>query len=535
MSTFGDYKSYKQYEPYYANWKQMRNYKEAQQEKFISLHPDKINKVDIQKSEALLRAIDIMDEYSQKRAEDMEVATEMVVGYGLEAAMLGGSLVGGLIGLMPPIKNFLTKQFGTDKTAKTIISMIPIGFGALAGIIAAFPLYAWAAKTEVSASRKGRFEAMQKELKHPNAFAILTDEQLKEAQEIAQKTSLKNKKDKKEGIFKTLKNMAINSKSYTQQKKQFEIELLEASMHKEDKMTPEEIENAKKDQQLLTKLVEKIDIASQDYAENAELATQTLSTLALGLGVLFSLGVDKVLNLLKIKSADKVSMVTKGLSIAAPIGLSILAAQIQKEASRVGRFKAKQELMNNPAKLAYVSDEDAKTVKDVHVETTKKENIFEFFTHAFKDNREYKKYKKITAQKEERFYKALENMKLTPEQEKQAKTLQRNTFKTFSKVDEKSQKYSESIEALGQAIALPISLLFTGVAAAFGGKIVAKALQTKNPTEKTTAFTKYIGLIVLSSIPSILVNAIITKEQKKASRIANMLAINEMQDYRDFR
>ena len=65
MSTFGDYKSYKQYEPYYANWKQMRNYKEAQQEKFISLHPDKINKVDIQKSEALLRAIDSMDEYSQ--------------------------------------------------------------------------------------------------------------------------------------------------------------------------------------------------------------------------------------------------------------------------------------------------------------------------------------------------------------------------------------------------------------------------------------------------------------------------------------
>ncbi len=535
MSTFGDYKSYKQYEPYYANWKQMRNYKEAQQEKFISLHPDKINKVDIQKSEALLRAIDIMDEYSQKRAEDMEVATEMVVGYGLEAAMLGGGLLGGLVGLIPPIKSFLIKQFGTNKALKTITGMIPMGFGALAGIVAAFPLYAWAAKTEVSASRKGRFEAMQKELKHPNAFAILTDEQLIEAQEIAKKIPLNDKKNKKEGIFKTIKNMAIDSKSYTQQKKQFEIELLEASKHKEDKMTSEEIENAKKDQQLLTKLVEKIDIASQDYAENAELATQTLSTLALGLGVLFSLGVDKVLNLLKIKSADKVSMVTKGLSIAAPIGLSILAAQIQKEASRVGRFKAKQELMNNPAKLAYVSDEDAKTVKDVHVETTKKENIFEFFTHAFKDNREYKKYKKITAQKEERFYKALENMKLTPEQEKQAKTLQRNTFKTFSKVDEKSQKYSESIEALGQAIALPISLLFTGIAAAFGTKMIAKALQSKNPAEKTTAFTKYIGLVVLSSIPSIFVNAIITKEQKNASRIANMLAINEMQDYRDFR
>ena len=536
MSVFGDYKSYKNYEPAYANLKQMRNYKEAQQEKFISSNPDKINKTDIQKSKALLRAIDIMDEYSQKRAENMEVFTEVVVGYGLDAAMFGGAAVGFALGALPPIKNFLTKIFGTDKASKNLLKIAPIAFGGIAGIISAFPLYAWAAKTEVSASRKGRFEAMQKELKHPNVFAVITDEQLKEVEEKAKKLQPeKEKKENSKSIFKMLKNMGIENKDYKIQKKKFELELLEATKHLQDEMTPEEIENAKKDQQLLTKLVEKIDIASQDYAENAELATQTLTTLALGLGVLFSLGVDKILNLLKIKSAAKISVITKTLSIAAPITLGIFSAQIQKEASRVGRFKAKQELINNPAKLAYVSDEELNSVGDVRINEVKKEGIFKFFTHAFKDNREYHKYQKTTAKTEERFYKALEDIKLTPEQDKQAKKLQRNTFKTFNKVDEKSQKYSESIEALGQAIALPISLIFTGIGAALGAKIMVKAMRSKNSVEKSTGIIKYVGLVTLSSIPSIIINAIITKEQKKASRIADMLAINELKDYREFR
>ena len=118
---------------------------------------------------------------------------------------------------------------------------------------------------------------------------------------------------------------------------------------------------------------------------------------------------------------------------------------------------------------------------------------------------------------------------------KDAQTLQRNTFKTFNKVDEKSQKYSESIEALGQAIALPVSLLFTGIGVVIGTKYLTRGVKSNSKLEMASNFSKYLSAILLSILPSIGINALITKEQKKASRIADMLAINEMSDYRHFR
>jgi len=42
------------------------------------------------------------------------------------------------------------------------------------------------------------------------------------------------------------------------------------------------------------------------------------------------------------------------------------------------------------------------------------------------------------------------------------------------------------------------------------------------------------GTILLFTLPSIIINAFITKEQKKAARVANMEAINELSNYRKF-
>lgn len=77
-----------------------------------------------------------------------------------------------------------------------LASVVPSLIGMLVGMAASFPAVVWATKAQVSASRKGRFEAMSKDLKNPATFAVLTPEQQKKAEEIAKDIKLDDK-DKK--------------------------------------------------------------------------------------------------------------------------------------------------------------------------------------------------------------------------------------------------------------------------------------------------------------------------------------------------
>ena len=531
---FGDYKSYKKFAPQYTEWKSKRDFQEAKCIKYLQENPNAVKQADIQKSKAILRAIDVMDEYSQRKAENAEVATESIVSTGLELAMMAGMGLAFLAIQLKPLQNLLKKYSKNDKKLAFMYTMASTVAGGMLGTVAAFPLYAWAAKAEVKASRRGRFEAMKKELSDPKTFAVLNEEQEKQlAQNLK---TLETQKEKKE-IFKgfkesweAVKGLAVDSKSYLKQRLEFEIDLAKDKKHFDKELTTKEIENAKKDQQLLTKLVEKIDIASQDYAENAELATSAVMTTVFSLGALFTLCYEKIAKSLKLKT----TAVPAYLSMGAMLFSSIFAAQIQKQASRVGRFKVKQELLKNPEQLVYVADEKTGEIKDVQINSQKKTGMFKFLKEAWKNNKEFEKWKKTQGAEEKKLSKAMENIELSDEQLKDAKRLQHNTFKTFNKIDENSQKYAESIEALGQAIQYPLGLILGGIGVALGMKHLTKIKNPKNTAEMTMPLIKYVSTVFLATLPSIGINAYITKEQKKASRVANMLAINEMQDYRNF-
>lgn len=536
---FGDYKSYKLYAPQYAEWKSARDLAETKRKTYLKQNPNEIKTQDIQTSKTILRAIDIMDEYSQKRAEDMEVAAESVVSMGLEVALIIGAGIGFLTTRLKPFQKLIEKYAKDNKKMQNIMAYTAMGIGGIIGSVAAFPLYAWAAKAEVKASRKGRFEAMRKELNDTKTFAVLTPEQEREVNKNLKTLGLqKEVKNPFKGIkesWETIKEMTTDSPEYLRQRMVFEQRLNSDIQHFNEELSPEEIENAKKDQQLLTKLVEKIDIASQDYAENAELATSTLITLGVGFGSLLTLGYEKLAQKFKWKQ----SSIPAGIGLLGMLGASIMSASIQKQAARVGRFKAKQELVKNPEQLVYVSDEKTGKITDIEVKPQEKLGMFKFLKEAWKNNKEFEKWKETEGAKEKNITKALSNIELSEEQMKEARRLQHNTFKTFNKVDEKSQKYAESIEAIGQSIQYPLSLVFSGIGMIFGIKHLEKALaqMDKQKVDKafvTNAYMKYIAVIFLSTLPSILINAYITKEQKKASRVANMLAINEMQDYKHF-
>ncbi len=93
----------------------------------------------------------------------------------------------------------------------------------------------------------------------------------------------------------------------------------------------------------------------------------------------------------------------------------------------------------------------------------------------------------------------------------------------FNKVDEKSQTYSESTEALGEIVQTCGSL----IAMIPGVLGYAKSLKNKN---MLTGAISLVGAV----LPAIILNIIVTKEQKSASKVASMLAIKELDDYRQF-
>ncbi len=535
MTIIGDYKSYKKYAVLYPEWKNKYDLAEAKRVEYLKRNPNDINSDDLQRSSALLRAIDIMDEASQKKAEDMEVITEQVVGMGMEFAMTVGAGLGFVVSLLKPVKNFFAKFAQNGKKSAMLASIVSMTGGMLISTAAAFPLYAWAAKAEVSASRRGRFEAMRTDLANPKIFAVLTPEQEKQVEEALlnmpkKKTKLPNPiKSIKENLH-SIKEMAFDSPEYQYQKAMFDYKLQEDANLIGSELNDKETEDAKRDQQLLTKLVEKIDIASQDYAENAELATSTLTTSVFGFSALVSLLYEKIAS----KLNAKLSVLPHILSLTAAVGSGIFAASIQKEASRVGRFKVKQELIKNPERLYYVDDEKADSITDVEPKPYKKMGMIKFLINAWKNDREYKKWKKTEGEKEKFLVKTIENLEMSDEQIKDAKRLQHNTFKTFNVVDENSQKYSESIEALGQAMQTPLAVVFSTIGAVLGLKHLAKAAKSNTAVGQASAYAKYAMSVLISTLPLVGVNAYITREQKNASRVADMLAIDELSDYRQF-
>ena len=187
--------------------------------------------------------------------------------------------------------------------------------------------------------------------------------------------------------------------------------------------------------------------------------------------------------------APKMSKGSRGaLSAITPLAvlfpLNLYLTSQTKEAAKVGRHKAKQELTQDLSKLAYFDDEALKKAKIEDYKPQKKgifDRIkidFKFIPQYLKDRKEFQKYKKTNWFEEEKFYIALKTVPITEEQEKDAKNLQEKVFFVFDELDEMSQQYSEHVEGgigLAQnafkvvkgltmitAVMLPLYCLFTG-------------------------------------------------------------------------
>lgn len=554
--------SYKQYLPQYKQWKESQDALEQKRLEYLRQHPEKIDKDDIQRGEALLSAINTLDDYSQNRAEDVEVATTAGVEQALAWVSLAGLGIGFLLSKVPAINNKLGNYLKDIRFGDSVFSGMGLKkispaniMGAVAGSIlssiACIPLAAYAAKLEVGASRRGRFEAMKTDLSNPNHFAVLTPEQIKQLENESQNTVLtpEEKKKKKDGysIFdpiKTLFKIAKENEQYKIDKEEFERKLDNHSNKFDVELNSKDIENAKRDQQLITKIIHKIDVASQDYAEKAELATSSAVYAGYATGGILALLAKGGAKLFKAKSENVFLQIILPMAafVGIPIAAALLGTKIQKQASRVGRHNVIQEMRNNPESLVYLNDEELKNDKNIHTPKKEKDpNVFKFALKLFRENRAYNKYLKENGEQIAKRQKATEKITVDKKQTKDAQTLQENTFKAFNKIDDMSQEYSERVEAKGEVIKR-VTKETGAVASMLLGVATVKNLLSVDLDApdllKNNKVRLGLGLgvlsLILKTVPPAIIDMVVTKEQKKASRVANMLGIQELQDYRHF-
>ncbi len=166
-----------------------------------------------------------------------------------------------------------------------------------------------------------------------------------------------------------------------------------------------------------------------------------------------------------------------GTGVTSFIGL-IMALKLQKNAARAGRYNAKEELRNNPQEFISYSEEEMKQVENVKAEEKTAGQKFKeymmFIPTAWKHYKAYDNYKKGELKDTKALKEELKKLEVSEEQLREGKNLQRKLFNTFEEIDDKSQEYSENMEA-----ASDISMQFAqlgGLAAIFAPFVTTATL-----------------------------------------------------------
>lgn len=438
-----------------ANRKNLKNWE--QEQKNIDLRRKELSKrkpatpEELERAKSLGRAIvdavDITDDYSETSAQKMEMATEGAI------ALL--TLPLGIIPMIIAFKDLLNTQRVLKWSAG----------GAIATLVATIPLTFWATQKQKEASRIARFMARDEELKDPKSFVEYTPEQIKQAQEIA-KDIPDEKEEKKDGIlkfvpfretFKLLSELSKNKKAYKKWAENRPQEEAQELAEKKANTSGATLAIAAKDKDVVTNIIKKINMAAEEYSENTETAVGTVGMLSAFAGLAAgSIAAGAAYLLKKVKIVPNVKYLEAmvgGVALLIPLFTPLFANKYIIKAAQIGRFKAKQELMEDPNNFVHRDEQEMESVKDIEA-PKEKEGIFKttidnikFFFKLLKDGKEYDEYKEKQEKEDNKLRKALLKVEVTDEQLTRAKNLQEKVFNVFEKADEMWQRYSEDAES----------------------------------------------------------------------------------------
>jgi len=368
---------FKTYRTEYTAWNEHKKIQDAKRQEYLRKNPDAIKDYDVQRAKNLLNAVDMMDKAVSINSDHSNTVVESVTSMGLGYAAVGGAALGLIFQKLGFVQNVINKTVGKYPKSKNIISTgITMASGIL-GVIAAYPVYAFFSNIDSKIDRKKRFDTMEKELQDPKLFAVLDYDQKKEYEKnivqlqktpkaITPQVVIENK-------WRNLKKITKEVLYYDKEQTEFQKKYEEDKSLYELNLTEKEIKDAKKDKVLLCVMLKEMNTNAQSYEEKMQKITDNLTTLSFACGGILTLGYERIAKALKFKS----SSLPAGMGMLLMLGSTFFATWAQKRASHVGRFKAKQQLMETPESLVYISQKRTDTIEDdkISVEHRKKSSI----------------------------------------------------------------------------------------------------------------------------------------------------------------
>ena len=527
---------YKIYKTEYAAWNEHKRIQDAKRQEYLRKNPDAIKDYDLQRAKKLLTAVDMMDKAVSLNSDHTNTVVESITSVGLGYAAVVGAALGLLFQNVGFVQKIINKAVAKQPKSRNIISAGLTLVSGVLGVVAAYPAYTFFSNVDSKIDRKKRFDTMENELQDPKMFAVLDLEQkkifkkniseLEKAPKVTTPQVVIEKNWKK--FKKNIKEILHYDKEQTNFQKKYEEDV---SLY-ETVLTEKEIKDAKKDKVLLCVLAKEINNNAQSYEEKMRRITDNMITMSFAFGSILSLGYERLANRFKFKS----SSLPAGMGIVLMLGSTFFATWAQKRAAHVGRFKAKQQLMENPERLVYISNMKTNTIEDdkIDVKQGKRTTIVKFLKEFFKHNKEYNNWKNSPSLTGKEVSKALENIELSQEQLEDGQRLKTNMFKTFYKVDSNTQKYSSKIDMARESIKYPIMLVLGSMGSLIGMKHLVALRNAVSPKDVFKASGKYVGIVTLFTLPAVLINSYFANMKKMAARISDMSTMKDLEDYRFF-
>ncbi len=550
-----------EYSDEYKDWKGNQLESEKKKLKYydeIKLSYKDKDKED-QRIDSVLNAMDVLDDYSQKRAEEAQKSADIITSFisisgGLFGASIGTFLNGNkkIKAVLKNLSQYLDKYVkNKNLNSEMLVQIIPAVLGALIGGIVSQPVSTLVDSNNQKIYKIESENVINNELKDPKSFAILDDNQKKLVDDIVNNkiNSDEIKKEYKKSKVNILKISEMTIENLLTKEEEDNLENINNIEQKENKINIKE-----KDKELLSKMLEKIELDTNDYLENIELAVNKLKMSA---NIWSVLGVGASAFSFNIGNSKKNKIISSILFLSniilPPMIIELISKNILKEGEKVARFKAKQNLRKHPELLYDIDKTKYKNIKTDKFKMklndvgSNNNDLLSFLYKYIKDKREYKKLHAKQSIKNRKIQKAKGLIDLDQEQLENAKELQKNTFEVLSLYNKNYDKYYEKVESkttMLQSLGLTLTNLSVAALAPIllikNSKDINNFLKNlQNKGIKNMKIGDIINTIkgITQSAMSIaipiatwnILDTHLTKKEKETSRIATMLSLKELE------